>query len=138
MANIPEDECAWEGEEEYDDTYPEDDWAAHVAPEHESILEADECEDEEVFGVEYYKVPPSGMLDECGNWLTSDEAFLEEHDKQNASSDPEYQTALIGYQEARAALRNARLAREFYPVVVPAGAFFRKTRQPKGKPKRQR
>ena len=50
LTNIPEDECAWNDEEQYDEDEQEIDWAAHVAPDDDG-----EEREEEDPGVDYKK-----------------------------------------------------------------------------------
>ena len=125
LADIAEDECSWDYNQD------DHDGSAHVEPECETGYQAEEPEtddiaDEHDDGFDYYTVPEEGMLDECGYWLTSSEKAVEQQDCDLCIGDPDYETAFIAYKDARTALRNARVAREFYPAVVPASAFSRK------------
>ena len=71
--DLPEDECAWEDE---------DDGSTNVEPGFEFGLQAEEGEDAYVLDdcYDYYCVPEDGMLDECGYWLTSSQASLGQAD----------------------------------------------------------
>ena len=84
---------------------------------------------------ELVPIPPEGILDVQGKWWTSDQAAVDAHDQLIAQEDPDYHHALISFTEARDALRQARVAREFFPVVVPASAFVRAKTKGKGKGK---
>jgi hypothetical protein len=75
---------------------------------------------------EFAPVSKQGELDARGQWWTSSQKSLEQQDAILAADDEEYNNALISFTEAKAALRNARVAREFYPVVVPASVFVKK------------
>ena len=83
---------------------------------------------------EDFKIPASGLRDEQGNWWTSSEEAVYEQDSILAQEDSEYAEALISFTAAREALTNARVAREFYPVVVPVSSFV-KVKKGKGKGK---
>ena len=84
---------------------------------------------------DYKAIPAEGVLDRQGNWWTSSETALAEQDAHLAHEDPEYASALLSFTEAREALRHARVARDFFPVVVPSSAFTRTVRSGKGKGK---
>ena len=86
---------------------------------------------------EFHAVPAEGILDAHGYWWTSNEDSLADQDACLAEEDEEYNKTLITFHQAKEALRNARVAREFYPVVVPASVFV-KTRKSKGKGKGRR
>ena len=86
---------------------------------------------------EYRAVPAEGALDAHGNWWTSNEESLDQQNDHFAEQDEEYEKVLITYHQAKEALRNARVARDFYPVVVPTSMFVR-TRKGKGKGKGKR
>ena len=62
---------------------------------------------------------------------------LDQADANIAEHDDEYDQVLITFHQAKEALQNARVARDFYPVVVPAATFIR-TRKGKGKGKGKR
>ena len=84
---------------------------------------------------ELVPIPLEGILYVEGQWWTSGQAAVDEHDTLIAQEDPEYHQALISFTEARDALRQARVAREFFPVVVPASVFVRAKGKGKGKGK---
>ena len=79
-------------------------------------------------------------VDEEG-WFYDDEDTIHAVDEMLKFEDDEYAAILTTYTEARGALAKARIARGFYPVVVPADAgpqsrFGRKGKpRPKGKGK---
>ena len=58
-------------------------------------------------------------VDEEG-WLYADEDTINAVDEMLTYEDDEYAAVLTTYTEARGALAKARIARGFYPVVVPA------------------
>ena len=74
-------------------------------------------------------------------WFYADEDTIHAVDEMLNFEDDEYAAILTTYTEARGALAKARIARGFYPVVVPADAgpqarFGRKGKpRPKGKGK---
>ena len=71
----------------------------------------------------------------CGkNCFYSAEEAIEDMGHQTSNGDQAYHTALTSYLQARDALKQARVARGFYPVVVPAGFVP----GPKGKGTRHR
>ena len=87
-----------------------------------NALEEEEEEEEE----EEWEDPPEeedpdqvAYADEEG-WLYADEDTINAVDETIAYDDPEYAAQVITYTEARNALAKARIARGFYPVVVPA------------------
>ena len=57
-------------------------------------------------------------IDEDGNFLAN-EQIVSDIDDDLALDDKEYHDALLGYREARDLMKEARVARGFYPVVVP-------------------
>ena len=57
-------------------------------------------------------------VDEDGNLLATEE-IVSDIDGDLAIDDEEYHEALLGYGEARDLLKEARVARGFYPAVVP-------------------
>ena len=57
-------------------------------------------------------------IDEDGNFLAN-EQIVSDIDDDMALGDEEYHEALLGYREARDLMKEARVARGFYPVVVP-------------------
>ena len=57
-------------------------------------------------------------IDEDGNFLAN-EQIVSDIDDDLALDDEEYHEALLGYREARDLMKEARVARGFYPVVVP-------------------
>ena len=77
-------------------------------------------------------------VDEEG-WFYADEETINAVDESIAFDDGEYANQVITYTEARNALAKARIARGFYPVVVPAddGRQPRFNRAKKGEGKRQ-
>ena len=119
-------------EEEWDEDtwYGEDDW--------EDEEEEEEWEEDQV-----------AHIDEEG-YFHADEDTIDLCDEQLAKGDEEFCAILTTYTEARGALARARIARGFYPVVVPADSgpqprFGRKgsgqskgKRKGKGKGKRPR
>ena len=70
---LPEDECAWEDEDE---------GSANVEPGFEFGFQVEEGEDTDNVddGYDYYFVPEEGVLDECGYWLTSNQESLGQAD----------------------------------------------------------
>ena len=58
-------------------------------------------------------------VDEEG-WFYADEDTINAIDEQLAEEEDEFAAILTNYTEARGALAKARIARGFYPVVVPA------------------
>ena len=56
--------------------------------------------------------------DEDGTFLAN-EQIVSDIDDDLALDDEEYHEALLGYREARDLMKEARVARGFYPVVVP-------------------
>ena len=86
---------------------------------------------------EYHTIPPEGILDAQGYWWTSSEEHLAEQDACLAQDDEEYSDALVTFLQAKEALRHARVAREFYPVVVPSSIFVKTRSKGKGKGKRK-
>ena len=75
-------------------------------------------------------------VDEDG-WFHADEETINAVDEMMSYDDAEYAAILTTYTEARGALAKARIARGFYPVVVPAdsGLQPRFGRQPQARPK---
>ena len=71
------------------------------------------------------------------NWWTNNEESLDQQDSYFSEEDEEYEQVLITFHQAKEALRNARVARSFYLVVVPSSMFVR-TRKGKGKGKVKR
>ena len=61
--------------------------------------------------------------------------MLAEQDAALCEDDEEYQQVLTTFNEAKDALRFARVAREFYPVVAPARSFTKVKKKGKGKGK---
>ena len=57
-------------------------------------------------------------IDEDGNFLAN-EQIVSDIDGDLTLDDEEYHEALLGYREARDLMKEARVARGFYPVVVP-------------------
>ena len=57
-------------------------------------------------------------LDEEGHLLATED-IMSDVDDDLATDDEDYHSALVGYREARDLLKEARVARGFYPVVVP-------------------
>jgi len=123
------------GDEEYDD----DDYYNDEEDEYALDDEDDEEEwtdDEDPDAVAF--------IDEEGNFYATQEV-VDHVDLQNAANDSEYSLVVSNYLAARGALAKARVARGFYPVVVPAGSpppqFGKgksKRRRPKGKGKGRR
>ena len=58
-------------------------------------------------------------VDEDG-WFYADEETIDQVDETIAMEDADYAHQVVTYTEARNALAKARIARGFYPVVVPA------------------
>ena len=50
-------------------------------------------------------------------------------DDQSGDGEAEYATTVINYRTARDALNQARVARDFYPVVVPVSFFNKVTKK---------
>ena len=80
-------------------------------------------------------------VDEEG-WFYADEETINAVDETIAWDDEEYAQQVITYTEARNALARARIARGFYPVVVPADdgrqpRFDRASKKGAGKGKRK-
>ena len=59
------------------------------------------------------------LVDEDG-CVYATEDVIDEMDQQVSAEDEEYAAAVMSFVHARNALRNARIARGFYPIVVPA------------------
>ena len=87
-----------------DDDYNEDDWYDDYTEE-----EGDEEVDEDQVA----------YVDEEG-WFYADEETINAVDEMLTQDDDEFAAILTTYTEARGALAKARIARGFYPVVVPA------------------
>ena len=75
-------------------------------------------------------------VDEEG-WFYADEETIHAVGDMLKFEDDEYAAILTTYTEARGALAKARLARGFYPVVVPADAGPQARFGRKGKPHRK-
>ena len=86
------------------DDYDEDEWYDE---------EADEEYDEEVDEDQVAYVDDEG-------WFYADEDTINVVDEMLTQDDDEFAAILTTYTEARGALAKARIARGFYPVVVPA------------------
>ena len=81
-------------------------------------------------------------VDEEG-WFYADEDVIQTVDEQLGQQGDEYAALLATYTEARGALAKARIARGFYPVVVPAdmgpqARYGRKGTKGRGKGKNER
>ena len=111
------DEETWYGEEDWDEEVEDEDW-----------------DDDQI-----------AHVDEEG-YFYADEDTIDQCDAQLAQDDDEFCAILTTYTEARGALARTRIARGFYPVVVPADSgtqprFGRKRKghvERKTKRKRQR
>ena len=86
--------------DEEDETYEVD----------EEWNEGDEPEDED----------PDHLVFDAIGWFHADEETINAVDEMFAWEDDEHAQVVITYTEARNALARARIARGFYPVVVPA------------------
>jgi len=89
-------------DEEYDSTLPDDYWYGD-----------DDCQD-----FDY----PEAIQDDDGYMLITQET----NDKIESDiclDDPEYSSALLNFTEARDVLKKLQVARQFFPVVVPASTF---------------
>ena len=87
------------------DDYDEDEWYDE---------EADEEYDEEV------DEDQVAYVDDNEGWFYADEDTINVVDEMLTQDDDEFAAILTTYTEARGALAQARIARGFYPVVVPA------------------
>ena len=73
--------------------------------------EEDANEVDAVSEYDYETIPAEGLLDAHGHWFTSSEDCLAEQDAFLADGDEEYEMVLITFNEAKEALRHARVAR---------------------------
>ena len=71
-------------------------------------------------------------IDEDGNFIAN-EQIVSDIDDDLALDEEEYHEALLGCREARDLMKEARVARGFYPVVVPI-----RSDKPTGRGKRER
>ena len=83
----------------------------------EAIEEIPEDDDETHLNDDY-SANDDPYVDEDGNFLATEDV-VSEFDDDLAIDDEEYHEALLGYREARDFMKEARVARGFYPVVVP-------------------
>ena len=114
-----------------DDEDDDDDGAAYGAScQNQDVADHDDFE--------FQTIPPEGVLDDEGHWWTSSPAALDEQDANLADQYPSYASALLSFTQAKEVLRNARVAREFYPVVVPVSAFVKTKGKGKGRGKKTR
>ena len=98
--------------------------------------------DEDYFDEDYEDPSRAGYIDEHQQFNATQEV-IDECDHQLGIDDPEYSALVVKYAEARDCLTKARVARGFFPVVVPASSsYFGKPpgrgkgkRKPKGKSK---
>ena len=82
----------------------------------EKIEEVPE-DDEDTYLDEDLSENDDPYIDEDGNFLAN-EQIVSDIDDDLALDDEEYHEALLGYREARDLMKEARVARGFYPVVV--------------------
>ena len=102
-----------EDEDGDNDTYAIDDYYEDDEHGDEAWYGDDDGDDDEW---DEYQV---AYVDEEG-WFHADEETINAVDEMMSYDDPEYAAILTTYTEARGALAKARIARGFYPVVVPA------------------
>ena len=113
--NVEEEE--WEEEGDWDQCcWIYDDW-------HNVYYIADGWYEDEEEGTEFdyplYDDNQVAYVTEEGYFIAT-EAVIDHVDKQNSSGDDEYAQATIDFTSARNALAKARVARGFFPNVVPA------------------
>ena len=109
------------------DEYSEEDDDYDYDDDINAVDEDDECYDEEGYEEEEdgdhdeEEEDPDQVahVDEAG-WFYADEETIEDVDHCLAEEDEDYACALTTYLEACGSLAKARIARGFYPVVVPA------------------
>ena len=115
-------------EDDDDDTYALDDYYENEDYGDEGDYDDDYEEDEDQVA----------YIDDEG-WFYADEETINAVDEMMSYDDEEYAAVLTTYTEARGALAKARIARGFYPVVVPADSGlqprFGRTSQPRPKAK---
>ena len=75
-------------------------------------------DDDDTYLDEDFSENDGPYIDEDGNFLAN-EQIVSDIDDDLALDDEEYHEALLGYREARDLMKEARVARGFYPVVVP-------------------
>ena len=75
-------------------------------------------DDDETYLDDNFSENDEPNIDEDGNFIAN-EQILSDIDDDLALDDEEYHEALLGYREARDLMKEARVARGFYPVVVP-------------------
>jgi len=88
--------------DEYDSTLPDDYW-----------YNDDDCQDFE---------DPEAIQDDDGYMLITQETN-DKIETDICTDDPEYATALLNFTEARDVLKKLQVARQFFPVVVPASTL---------------
>ena len=96
-------------EDDDDDTYALDDY-----------YENDDYGDEGDYDDEYEEDEDQVAYIDDEGWFDADEETINAVDEMMSYDDAEYAAILTTYTEARGALAKARIARGFYPVVVPA------------------
>ena len=84
----------------------------------ETIEEVPEDDDDTYLSMRDLSENDDPYIDEDGNFLAN-EQIVSDIDDAFALDDEEYHDALLGYREARELMKEARVARGFYPVVVP-------------------
>ena len=83
----------------------------------EAVEEIPEDDDDTYFDVDFSE-DDDPCIDEDGKFLAN-EPVVSDIDDDLALDDEEYHEALLGYREARELMKEARVARGFYLVVVP-------------------
>ena len=84
----------------------------------EAIEAVPEEDDDDTYLDEDFSEKGDPYIDEDGNFLAN-EQIVSDIDDDLALDDEEYHEALLGYRKARDVMKKARVARGFYPVVVP-------------------
>ena len=70
-------------------------------------------------------------IDDYG-FFGATEEVIDHVDAQESADSTEYAQAIRDFATARAALSQARIARGFFPVVIPSDAVYRAKRKSKG------
>ena len=74
-------------------------------------------DDDDTYLDDHFSENDDPYIDEDGNFLSNEQIVSDIDD--DLAPDDEYHGALLGYREARDLMEEARVARGFYPVVVP-------------------
>ena len=127
--NYAEDDSQWETDN-YADEFENSYWgfAGNVTQDEEELEDESELDENDCWA----------ELDDDGHdeAIYGYESRIDEIDDRNTTQDDEYNQALIAFREARDVIRNARVARGFFPVVVPAHMMATRKGKGKGKGKR--